>query len=67
MVEITVNGGKRSMPTPLNVEQFLNELGFKGGQVVVEYNGKILSKDKLHMEMLQNGDRIELIIPVAGG
>jgi sulfur carrier protein len=67
MVEITVNGGKRFVSVPLTVEQFLHELGFKAGQVVVEYNGNILSKDKLQLEMLQNGDSIELIIPVAGG
>jgi thiamine biosynthesis protein ThiS len=35
--------------------------------VVVERNGDVLARGELRTLMLANGDRLEVIVPVAGG
>jgi len=41
--------------------------GFTPGQVVVEYNGKVLRRNEMESTKLKDGDSIEIIAPVAGG
>ncbi|MEI6085433.1 MAG: sulfur carrier protein ThiS [Verrucomicrobiota bacterium] len=46
---------------------FLSEAGWKPTQVVVELNGEVVPKAKVDEIRLNDGDRIEVIVPVAGG
>ena len=41
--------------------------GWRPTQVVVEYNGHVLPRSDLVNAELQDGDRLEIIVPVAGG
>jgi thiamine biosynthesis protein ThiS len=39
----------------------------KPTQVVVEYNGEALLRDQFEQVQLREGDRLEVVLPVAGG
>ncbi len=45
----------------------LSQAGWKPTQVVVELNGEVLPKVTVMDVDLKDGDRIEIIVPVAGG
>lgn len=64
---ITVNGQRQEINLPCSVADFVASCGFKTTQTVVELNGKVLPRDSMAAVKLQNGDRVELVIPVAGG
>jgi sulfur carrier protein len=64
---ILVNGQRRTVDLPLTVVDLLDEMGFKSTQVVVERNGEVVPRSKLPDASLANGDRLEFIVPVAGG
>ncbi len=64
---LTVNGQVQEVQLPCTVAGFLAERGWKPTQVVVEYNGNVLERNKLATQKLQDGDILEIIIPVAGG
>jgi thiamine biosynthesis protein ThiS len=64
---IVANGSPAEVVLPCSVADFLHQHGWKTSQVVVEYNGKVLSKKSLSSLALIEGDRIEIIVPVAGG
>ena len=64
---ITVNGRKELISLPCTVTQVLAKVGLKTTQVVVEQNGTVLSRALLSQTFLDDGDRLEVIVPVAGG
>ena len=64
---VTVNGRKEMIRLPCTVAQILDQAGLKATQVVVERNGSVLPRSQSAETLLEDGDRLELIVPVAGG
>lgn len=64
---IIANGERKEIGLPCSVQGFLVSCGFRATQVVVEYNGRVLERDQTDKVDLADGDRIEVIVPVAGG
>jgi sulfur carrier protein len=64
---IEVNGHRQAVGLPCSIAQLLEQAGLKVTQVVVECNGSVLSKTSLTESFLKEGDRLEVIVPVAGG
>jgi sulfur carrier protein len=66
-VPILINGQSRSVRLPCTIAQLLEQSGLKTTQVVVERNGVVLPRRELTELSLGEGDRLEVIVPVAGG
>ncbi len=66
-IEIIANGTSKLVATPITLEEFVCQAGFQNTQIVVEYNGQVLNRKTWYAVTLQEGDQIELIVPVAGG
>ena len=66
-IRITANGQIHELTTTTSVSDFLSISGWKPTQVVVEHNGTVLDRVKLSEIHLEDGDCLEIIIPVAGG
>lgn len=67
MIKITINGIDQSYPNPLNVAELLNELGLVGGRIAVEKNKEIIPRSTFDSEMVNAGDRLEIIHFIGGG
>ena len=67
LMEISVNGQKRSYPGPLSVAELLQLLGVNPRSVVVERNLTIVARGEIEQEVLHDGDAIEIIRLVGGG
>jgi len=66
-ITIFANGKEESIDESCSVANFVNGRGWKDTQVVVEYNGRVLGRTELTQTILQSGDSLEVIVPVAGG
>ena len=66
-VTIMANGKEEEIGSPCSVANFVTGCGWKATQVVVEYNGRVLSRAELTETMLKGGDSLEVIVAVAGG
>ena len=66
-VSILANGRLEKVSLPCSVAEFLASCGWKPTQVVVEFNGQVLARPDLERRALSEGDRLEIIVPVAGG
>ncbi len=66
-MSITLNGEKRSVPDGSAVSDLLARLGLPQKTVLVEQNGRPLSREVLGTTAVCEGDCIELIQMVAGG
>jgi len=64
---IQANGKQEQIQLPCSVARFVTGHGWKTTQVVVEYNGRVLARDEMSWVALQNGDQLEVLVPVAGG
>lgn len=64
---IVANGQRREVSLPCSVAGFVQGCGWKTTQVVVEHNGNVVRREELGRVMLQDGDQLEIIVPVAGG
>ncbi|MCH8474125.1 MAG: sulfur carrier protein ThiS [Opitutales bacterium] len=51
----------------ISLPEFLGNLGYTPGQVVVELNGKALTPGELGKTFLTDQDRLEIVQIVAGG
>ena len=67
MIQISVNGTAHRFEQSLDVSSLLKKLELAGKKIAVEKNGEIVPKG-LHQETLvENGDRLEIIVAVGGG
>ena len=64
---IVANGQRQEVNLPCSISDFLQSCWWKATQVVVERNGKIIERRESSQIMLEDGDRLEIIVPVAGG
>jgi thiamine biosynthesis protein ThiS len=65
--KILVNGQSRLVAMPCTIAELLGQAGLKSTQVVVEYNGTVLPRTCFAVKLLAEGDRLEVVVPVAGG
>ena len=66
-MEIRVNGETRQWHRPVTVREFLEALGIRPEAVVVERNLRIVPRELMAVEMIEDGDSIEIIRLVGGG
>jgi thiamine biosynthesis protein ThiS len=65
--KIYANGQPKSVNLPCSVAEFIEKIGLKCTQVVVERNGQTIPRADLGKIQLENGDKLEIVLPVAGG
>jgi len=66
-MEIQVNGEKRQWDASVTVGDLIEALGIRPGMVVVEKNLRIVPRNRMAEEMVQDGDSLEIIRLVGGG
>ena len=66
-MEIRVNGETRQWDRSVTVRDLLEALGIRPEAVVVERNLKIVPRERMAEEMVEDGDSIEIIRLVGGG
>ena len=66
-IDIYVNGKIMHINDECRLSDLLLELGWKPTQVVTELNGDVVNRTSADSVRLHPGDRLELVVPVAGG
>lgn len=67
MIQVTVNGAAHRFDAPVNVVQLLEKLDMGGKKIAVERNGEIVPKGLHRATLVENGDRLEIVVAVGGG
>lgn len=66
-MKILCNGETVEVAAGLRVADYLDQLGLDASSVVVECDGKVLTRDEYESHALQDGSVLELIRFVGGG
>ena len=67
MIQVTVNGAAQPLEAQLDIASLLKNLNMHGKKVAVEKNGEIVPKSAHAATLVQDGDRLEIVVAVGGG
>lgn len=67
VIEITVNGESRQVPSALTVAGLIGWLGLTGQRVAVELNRQVVPRAEHDSVRVAQGDRLEVVTFVGGG
>ena len=67
MINLFINGESRQFPASLSVAGLVETLDLQGKRVAVEKNGEIVPRSQYLETMLDDGDRLEIVVAVGGG
>ena len=67
MAKITANGNQVEVSQFCRLSEWLTKIGWKPSQVVIELNGKVVPRGQVKDVVLNDGDILEVVFPVAGG
>lgn len=66
-MNIHINGQPRELADGLTVKALLDELGYGEKRVAVERNGELVPKSRHGEQVVEDGDRIEILQAIGGG
>jgi thiazole synthase len=67
MVDITLNGERRTLPKPLTVAELVEQLGYNPRRIAVEVNCTVVPRGQHPERHLAPGDAVEIVTLVGGG
>jgi sulfur carrier protein len=67
MIHVVVNGTAQRFEQPLPVADLLRRLELAGKKIAVEQNGEIVPKSAHARTVVNDGDRLEIVVAVGGG
>jgi sulfur carrier protein len=67
MISITVNGEPAHVAAPCTITALLAQHDLTGKRVAVEHNGAIVPKSRHAETLLNEADRLEIVVAVGGG
>jgi sulfur carrier protein len=66
-MKIVLNGEPKDFPTPVSLQQLLDQLELPAGRVACEVNLKIIKRGMYPEIVLKEGDEVEIIQAIGGG
>ena len=67
MAKIQLNGKKINLHSGFTIIDLLKKYKLLNKKIAIEYNGLIISKDKLKKQYLKNNDKVEIVHFIGGG
>ena len=67
MIQVTVNGAAQRFEQPLPVSALIEKMSLAGKKIAVEKNGEIVPRGLHQQTLVENGDRLEIVVAVGGG
>lgn len=64
---LVINGESRTFPAQMTVAGLIDVLGISGKRLAIERNGEIVPRSRHGEVMLENGDKLEIVVAVGGG
>ena len=67
MITLTVNGKPREAEGPVNLIDYLRDIGITQTHIAVAHNGVVVRRTDLGSVTIKDGDRLEIVRAVGGG
>jgi sulfur carrier protein len=67
VIQVTVNGATQRFESSLPVSALIEKMALAGRKIAVEKNGEIVPRSLHQKTLVENGDRLEIVVAVGGG
>jgi sulfur carrier protein len=67
VIQVTVNGAAQRFEQPLAVSALIEKMALAGKKIAVERNGEIVPRSLHPQIVVQDGDKLEIVVAVGGG
>jgi len=67
LITVSINGESRQFPHAISVMAFIEAMGYSGKRIALERNGEIVPRSTFTTALLNDGDKIEIVVAVGGG
>ena len=67
MTTLIINGRTQCFSQGLNISALLKELDIAHKRFAIERNGEIIPRAQFDSLVLENGDKLEIVVAVGGG
>jgi sulfur carrier protein len=67
VIQVTVNGAAQRFEQPLAVSALIEKMALAGKKIAVERNGEIVPRSLHRQILVEDGDRLEIVVAVGGG
>ena len=66
-ISVILNGETKSLPTTCNVQEAISHWALKATQFAIAVNESFIPRGQYEQTQLNEGDQIELLVPMQGG
>ena len=66
-MKILLNGAEQALPAEATIADLLSHSGYAERRVAVELNQRIVPRSAHASQLLQEGDRVEIVHAIGGG
>lgn len=67
MIDVMVNGERRTLAQPLTVASALEQWGYCGERIAVAINGEFVARGEYAARLVKARDELDIVAPVQGG
>jgi sulfur carrier protein len=67
VITVYVNGAARQLTHNCSIAAMIEELGYTGRRIALECNGDIVPRSQYAERVLNDGDKLEIVVAVGGG
>ncbi len=67
MIKVQINGEEQELKENSNITEMLEQINFNGKMFAVEKNLEIIQKEDYEQSMINDGDKIEIVVFAGGG
>ena len=67
MISIFINSLPHDFDQPISVSELIQKMELGKKRIALERNGEIVPRSQFHQQLLEDGDKLEIVIAVGGG
>jgi sulfur carrier protein len=67
VITISINGTAHEFDTPISITALTEYMQVANKRIAIERNGEIVPRGQFNLQMLADGDKLEIVVAVGGG
>lgn len=67
MITVSINGEPRQFDNPISVATLIEQMDLTGKRIALERNGEIVPRSRFDGQLIEDGDKLEIVVAVGGG
>jgi len=67
VISVSINGALHQFDDPISISALIEHMQIGNKRIALERNGEIVPRGQFNQQMLDDGDKLEVVVAVGGG